>query len=879
MGGTTLAKDDRGPDTPPGGTRRATDGSAASRGTSAPGGEGAGPAAPPLSGPAAPRSAPGPGRVRSVLAGTGLALGLLLAALQQLAPAAALPAIAADLPGHAGHPGHTSWAVTAYLLTATASLPLHGKLGDLHGRKGMVLLALALFTAGTALCGWARTLDELVAFRAVQGLGAGGLLTGVQALAAETTPARSRTRLTGLLAAVFATGSVAGLLLGGHLAAPASWRWGFHLTVPCALTALVLLAAALRTRPAAGQSARRARPDILGALLLTTATSCAVLLLAWGGSQHDWSSRTVLGLACGAVGTGLLYLVAAYWAPEPVMPLRLLRDPALLVSGLVAAAFGAALFGTAAFLPAFLQHAAGPGTGALRTGLLLLPFLASLAAGCLIAGHLLARTGRPSAYAVTGGAVALVAMWLLTQLRPDTPRLDHSVWQALLGIGIGLVLPALSVTVQHAAPAADLGAATGAHVLFRQLGACAGATLLGTLVTGRHDRPGALGEGAAAYTRVYAEAAPRALLHLLPVLAAGLLLAFFLKDRPPVPGPRAEEGAVPPARTPRPVPPPARPPPSAPRRSRAPPPEPCRGQAACRLPQRPPPSAAPSRSRPPRCRDLPGTRRGGPHRRARSRPGGGRARRGGAPHRTRAATRARAGGRAAGRGRDRSPGGGDRGARSRPGGRARAGGHGGDRDRPAPARRDAHAGEGTGAAGAEAPGPTYPSPPAAEPGPARRHPLAVEADPDFVPLSPLAVEADPDSVPLHPLAVEADPVPLNPQAAGPGSVPLRSAAGPDTVPQHRFPAGAEAAHRSASGAGGASSPAPPPPSAAGTAPVPGRGHRGGAPLRGTVRHHDGSGVPGAALTLVDAGGGQAAVRRAAPTGTTRSLRPPPVRTS
>ncbi|WP_236245909.1 MFS transporter [Streptomyces sp. CC210A] len=501
-----------------------------------------------------PRSAPGHGRVRVALAVTGLALGLLLAALQQLAPAAALPALAADLPGHTGHPGHTSWAVTAYLLTATASLPLHGKLGDLHGRKGMILLALALFTAGTALSGWARSLDELVAFRAVQGLGAGGLLTGVQALAAEATPARSRARLMGLIAAVYATGSAAGPLLGGHLAAVASWRWSFHLTVPLALTALVLVAAALATRPADGPAARRARPDILGALLLTTATSCTVLLLAWGGSQYAWSSRPVLGLACGAVGTALLHLVVAHRAPEPVVPLRLLRDPTLLVSGLVAAALGAALTGAAVFLPAFFQHAAGPGTGALRTALLLLPFLAALGTACLVSGHLVARTGRPSAYAVTGGAVAVVAMWLLTQLRPDTPRLDHSVWQALLGIGVGLALPALSVAVQQAAPAADLGAATGAHVLFRQLGACAGATLSATLVTGRHDRSGALREGAAAYTRVYAEAAPRALLHLLPVLVAGLLLAFFLKDRPP--GPRGAQGTVLPARTTGRVPPP-----------------------------------------------------------------------------------------------------------------------------------------------------------------------------------------------------------------------------------------------------------------------------------------------------------------------------------
>ncbi|MCH0543033.1 MFS transporter [Streptomyces sp. MUM 203J] len=297
-------------------------------------------------------------------------------------------------------------------------------------------------------------------------------------------------------------------------------------------------------------AARRARPDILGALLLTVAISCAVLLLSWGGGQYDWGSRVVLGLACGAVGTGLLYLVVACWAPEPIVPLRLLRDPVLLASGIAAAALGVALFGTATHLPALLRQTAAPDAGALRTGLLLLPFLGALALAGLLTGHVISRTGRHTVPAVTGTAVAVVGMWLLTHLRADTPRVEHSVWQAVLGTGLGAALPALTAAVQNAAPHADLGAATGTHTLFRQLGGCAGATLLGTLVGGGGSGPLAF---AAGHTQAYAEAAPRALLHLVPVLGLGLLFAFFLKENReerPVAEPHLAAGPVPPARTP-----------------------------------------------------------------------------------------------------------------------------------------------------------------------------------------------------------------------------------------------------------------------------------------------------------------------------------------
>ncbi|OEJ93617.1 MFS transporter [Streptomyces thermolilacinus] len=528
MGGITLTQDERTGHTPPGDT------------------------APPAPGAVPDHPGPKPRRGRTATALAGLVLAVLAAAFQQLSVAAVLPDLAADLPGG---PGRAPWAVTAYLLTAAASLPLHGKLGDLYGRKGTLLSALALFTAATALAGWARTPDELVALRAVQGLGAGGVLAGAPAATACLAPARRRARQLALTGAAFASATLAGPLLGTYASAAASWRWTFHLTAPAALAALLLVAAALT--PAAPGAARgrgsadahrRARPGLLGALLLTTAATCLVLLLTWAGGQYAWTSRIVVGLACATAGSLLLYLVTTRRAPEPVLPPRLLRDPVLPVAGLVGAVVGACLTGVAFCLPALLQRG-GP-HGPPDTALLTLPLLGALAAAALVSGHLVHRTGHYAAQAVIGVAVACVGMWLLSRLDADTPRVDHSVWQVLVGAGLGLLLPVLVLAVQNAAPPADLGAATGAHALGGQLGVCAGATVLGTLVAGPGTLPAALREG---YVEAYASAAPRVLLHLAALLAAALLVVLFLRERPLPADPRAAV-PLPAARVPEPVP-------------------------------------------------------------------------------------------------------------------------------------------------------------------------------------------------------------------------------------------------------------------------------------------------------------------------------------
>ncbi|MEV5238625.1 MFS transporter [Streptomyces cinnamoneus] len=501
---------------------------------------------------------PGPARARLVFA--GLMLTLLLAALDQTVVATALPKIVGELHGL----DRMSWAVTAYLLTSTVVLPLYGKLGDLAGRKTAFVLAIVVFVIGSGLAGWSRTMDQLIAFRALQGTGAGGLLIGVQAIIADIVPPRQRGRYMGVISAAYGLASVAGPLLGGFFTDHAGWRWCFYLNVPFGIVTLAVVATALKLpRPP-----RRARFDVLGALLLTAASTCVILLTTWGGTTYEWTSRTILGLGAGAVGTALLFAVVEHFAAEPIIPPHLFRDPVFTVTALVGAVVGVALFGAASYLPTFLQMV--DGVDATESGLLMLPMMGGIVVASLVAGHLISRTGHYKLLPILGGALSAEGMYLLSHLDAQTGRLVYSLWMAILGVGIGLALPVLVLAVQNSVHPADLGTATSANNYFRQIGGSIGAAVFGTLFAHRlsaslaaelppraglpapdsitpqlvHALPAPLRDG---YVRAYAEAMPRIFLYLVPVLIVGFLLAFLLKEKPLV-SHHAPEAAIPSAR-------------------------------------------------------------------------------------------------------------------------------------------------------------------------------------------------------------------------------------------------------------------------------------------------------------------------------------------
>ncbi len=469
----------------------------------------------------------------------GLMSGVLLAALDQTIVATALPTIVGDLGGLA----HLSWVVTAYLLASTTSTPLYGKISDLYGRKTVFQAAIVIFLVGSALSGLAQSMGQLIAFRAVQGLGAGGLMALAIAIIGDVVSPRERGRYQGYIGAVFAVASVAGPLLGGFLVDHLSWRWAFYVNLPVGVGALLVTSVALdlpfrRT----GHSV-----DYLGAALLVAGVTCVLLVTVWGGDRYGWDSPTILGLA----GTGALLLgafaVQEQRASEPVLPPRLFRDPVFRVATATLFLIGVAMFGAIVFLPLFLQVVVG--ASATSSGLLLLPLMAGIVASSVVVGRVISRTGRYRWYPVAGTALMTVAMGLLATMNADTSRTTASWYVALLGVGLGTVMPVMILAVQNAADQRDLGTATSAATFSRSMGGSFGVALFGAILASRlaHRLPGVDPEALQAspsQLRALPPAAHQAVveavahsLHVvflaaIPVALAAFLVVLFLRERP-----------------------------------------------------------------------------------------------------------------------------------------------------------------------------------------------------------------------------------------------------------------------------------------------------------------------------------------------------------
>jgi EmrB/QacA subfamily drug resistance transporter len=365
--------------------------------------------------------------------------------------------------------------VTAYVLGTTVSTPLWGKVGDLYGRKGVFLTAIVVFLAGSALSGAAHTMTQLIGFRALQGLGAGGLIVGAMAIIGDLVPPRERGRYQGYMAGMMAVAMVAGPLAGGYITDHLSWRWAFYVNLPVGAIALVLCAVRLRLP----RYRTEHRIDWLGAGLLAVGITALVLITTWGGHDYAWTSWQVLGLAGVALVTLALFLAVERRAAEPVLSLGLFRNRNFTLSVSVGFLLGFAMFGAISYLPLYQQVVQG--ASATNSGLLLLPMMAGLLVTSLVAGQLITRTGRYKIFPVLGGVIMVVGMVLLSTMTVDTGKTQTALFMAVLGLGMGFLMQTTMLIAQNSVETRDLGVASSAATFFRSIGGSFGVSLAGAI--------------------------------------------------------------------------------------------------------------------------------------------------------------------------------------------------------------------------------------------------------------------------------------------------------------------------------------------------------------------------------------------------------------
>ncbi|MFE7166016.1 DHA2 family efflux MFS transporter permease subunit [Streptomyces sp. NPDC057616] len=501
------------------------------------------PAEPPQRGSAAQEHVSG-----NVLVSIGaLLLGMLLAALDQTIVSTALPTIVSDLGGLE----HLSWVVTAYLLASTAATPLWGKLGDQYGRKKLFQTAIVIFLIGSALCGMAQNMPQLIAFRAVQGLGGGGLMVLSMAIVGDVVSPRERGRYQGLFGAVFGATSVLGPLLGGLFTEHLSWRWVFYVNLPVGVVALAVIATALHIP----RKSTRHVIDYLGTLLIAAVATCLILVASLGGTTWGWGSWQIVGLIVLGVVLGVAFVAVERRAAEPVLPLKLFRIRTFTLSAIISFIVGFAMFGAMTYLPTFLQVVQG--VTPTLSGVHMLPMVFGMLLSSTASGQIVSRTGRWKVFPIAGTGVTTIGLLLLHRLDENSSTAVMSLDFFVFGLGLGLVMQVLVLIAQNAVSYEDLGVATSGATFFRSIGASFGVAIFGTVFASRlGDKLAAAFEGVRlpggvspdaleadprgigslppalrpAALHAYAQSITDVFLYAAPVALLGFVLAWFLKE-------------------------------------------------------------------------------------------------------------------------------------------------------------------------------------------------------------------------------------------------------------------------------------------------------------------------------------------------------------